>query len=58
MQQDNVLSKNQAAAQLSVSLFTIDRLFKTGQLPRIQISVRRVGVMQSAITAFLAERGA
>ena len=53
MKQDAVLTKNQAAAQLSVSITTLDKMFKRGELPRIQITVRRVGVPQSAITDYL-----
>lgn len=56
MSQDVVLTKNQAAAQLSVSIQTLDRLFKSGELPRIQITVRRVGVMQSDINRHLEKR--
>ena len=50
MNSNVVLTKNQAAAQLSVSIQTLDKMFKRGELPRIQITVRRVGVLQSDIT--------
>ena len=53
MQANTVLTKNQAAAQLSVSIQTLDKMFKRGDLPRIQITVRRVGVLQSDITQHL-----
>ncbi len=53
MQANIVLTKNQAAAQLSVSIQTLDKMFKRGELQRIQITVRRVGVMQSDITQHL-----
>jgi predicted DNA-binding transcriptional regulator AlpA len=53
MQANTVLSKNQAAAQLSVSIQTLDKMFKRGDLPRIQITVRRVGVLQSDINSHL-----
>ena len=56
MQENFVISKNQAATQLSISLCTLDRLFKRGELPRVQITTRRVGVMQSDIYAYLAVR--
>ena len=53
MNSNVVLTKNQAAAQLSVSIQTLDKMFKRGELPRIQITVRRVGVLQSDITNHL-----
>jgi predicted DNA-binding transcriptional regulator AlpA len=53
MQANTVLTKNQAAAQLSVSIQTLDKMFKRGDLPRIQITVRRVGVLQSDINQHL-----
>jgi predicted DNA-binding transcriptional regulator AlpA len=53
MQANTVLTKNQAAAQLSVSIQTLDKMFKRGDLPRIQLTVRRVGVLQSDITQHL-----
>jgi predicted DNA-binding transcriptional regulator AlpA len=58
MNSNTVLTKNQAAAQLSVSIQTIDNLFKRGHLPRIQITLRRVGVLQSDITEYLENRRA
>lgn len=51
-----VLTKNQAAAQLSVSIQTLDKMFKRGDLPRIQLTVRRVGVLQSDINQHLENR--
>ena len=56
MQANTVRSKNQTAAQLSISLCTLDKIFKRGDLPRIQITTRRVGVLQSDIDAYLAHR--
>jgi len=53
MQANTVLTKNQAAAQLSVSIQTLDKMFKRGELPRIQLTVRRVGVLQSDINQHL-----
>lgn len=53
MESNTVLTKNQAAAQLSVSIQTIDKMFKRGQLPRIQLTERRVGVLQSDINSHL-----
>lgn len=53
MNSNTVLTKNQAAAQLSVSIQTIDKMFKRGQLPRIQLTERRVGVLQSDINQHL-----
>jgi hypothetical protein len=56
MNSNNVLTKNQAAAQLSVSIQTIDNLFKRGDLPRIQVTLRRVGVLQSDLNSYLENR--
>jgi predicted site-specific integrase-resolvase len=53
MQANIVLTKNQAAAQLSVSIQTLDKMFKRGELPRIQVTVRRVGILQSDINNLL-----
>jgi predicted DNA-binding transcriptional regulator AlpA len=56
MNSNTVLTKNQAAAQLSVSIQTLDKMFKRGELPRIQLTVRRVGVLQSDINQHLENR--
>jgi predicted site-specific integrase-resolvase len=53
MQASTVLTKNQAAAQLCIGIQTLDKMFKRGDLSRIQITVRRVGVLQSDITQYL-----
>lgn len=53
MQANNVLTRTQAAAQLSVSIQTLDNMFKRGDLSRIQLTVRRIGVLQSDITQLL-----
>lgn len=53
MNSSTVLTKNQAAAQLSISVQTLDKMFKRGDLPRIQVTTRRVGVLQSDINAHL-----
>ncbi len=53
MNSNVVLTKNQAATQLSVSIQTLDKMFKRGDLPRIQVTTRRVGVLQSDINAHL-----
>ena len=54
--QNVVLTKNQAASQLRISVPTLDKMFKSGELPRIQITVRRVGVLQSDINQHLEKR--
>lgn len=53
MNSNTVLSKNEAATQLKISIQTLDKMFKRGDLPRIQITVRRVGVLQSDINQHL-----
>ena len=56
MQTSNVLTKMEAATQLSISVQTLDKMFKRGELPRIQITTRRVGVLQSDIEQHLEKR--
>jgi predicted site-specific integrase-resolvase len=56
MNSNIVLTKNQAATQLSVSIQTLDKMFKRGELPRIQVTTRRVGVLQSDINKHLESR--
>ena len=56
MQTKTVLTKMEAATQLSISVQTLDKMFKRGDLPRIQITIRRVGVMQSDINRHLESR--
>ena len=56
MQTSNVLTKMEAATQLSISVQTLDKMFKRGELPRIQITIRRVGVLQSDIEQHLEKR--
>ncbi len=46
----------EAATQLSISVQTLDKMFKRGELPRIQITTRRVGVLQSDIEQHLEKR--
>ena len=46
----------EAATQLSISVQTLDKMFKRGELPRIQITIRRVGVLQSDIEQHLEKR--
>jgi predicted site-specific integrase-resolvase len=53
-----VLSKSEAATQLKISIQTLDKMFKRGELPRIQLTMRRVGVLQSDITQHLENRRA
>jgi predicted DNA-binding transcriptional regulator AlpA len=58
MNSNIVLSKNEAATQLKISIQTLDKMFKRGELPRIQLTMRRVGVLQSDITQHLENRRA
>ena len=46
----------EAATQLSISVQTLDKMFKRGDLPRIQITIRRVGVVQSDLNEYLENR--
>ena len=56
MQTKTVLTKMEAATHLSISVQTLDKMFKRGELPRIQITIRRVGVLQSDIEQHLEKR--
>ena len=56
MQTKTVLSKMEAATQLSISVQTLDKMFKRGDLPRVQLTTRRVGVVQSDLNEYLENR--
>ena len=56
MQTKTVLTKMEAATQLSISVQTLDKMFKRGDLPRVQLTTRRVGVLQSDIEQHLEKR--
>ena len=56
MQTSNVLTKMEAATQLSISVQTLDKMFKRGDLPRVQLTTRRVGVVQSDLNEYLENR--
>ena len=56
MQTKTVLSKMEAATQLSISVKTLDKMFKRGDLPRVQLTTRRVGVVQSDLNEYLEKR--
>jgi len=49
---DRVLSKQEVARRLDCSERNVDRLFQSGALAVIEISPRRVGVLQSDLEAF------
>lgn len=53
MQINTVLTKKQAAEILCMSVQTIDKLIKNNGLPKVQLSVRRIGIMKSDIDAYL-----
>jgi predicted DNA-binding transcriptional regulator AlpA len=55
MEQQKILTKQEAASQLRVSTRTLDRLIATDAgLKRVQISLRRVGVLASSVDAYIA----
>ena len=56
MIQNTVLTKMEAATQLSISVQTLDKMFKRGDLPRVQLTIRRVGVVQSDLNEYLEKR--
>jgi hypothetical protein len=53
---DDVRPKREAARQLDVAERSIDRIIALGLLPVVEISPRRIGVLQSDIDAFKLSR--
>jgi hypothetical protein len=51
-QTDDVRSKREAARQLDVAERSVDRIIALGLLPVVEISPRRIGVLQSDLDAF------
>ena len=56
MQTKTVLTKMEAATQRAISVQTLDKMFKRGDLPRVQLTTRRVGVVQSDLNEYLENR--
>jgi predicted DNA-binding transcriptional regulator AlpA len=55
MQQSIILTRQEAAARLRVSTRTLDRLIETDAgLKRVQLSLRRVGVLASSVEDYIA----
>lgn len=48
-----VLTKKQATEKLNVSIPTLDRLIASGKLAKIQVSMRRVGILESDLNAYI-----
>lgn len=55
-QTDDVRSKREAARQLDVAERSVDRIIALGMLPVVEISPRRIGVLQSDLDAFKLSR--
>ncbi len=51
--QSLVIRPNQIALELSCSMATVWRLLKSGQLKKVQVSTRLVGVLRSDLDAYL-----
>ena len=51
-----ILTRQQAAAYLSVGLSNLDHIVKLGDLPRVQISKRRFGFFEADIAQYLQNR--
>lgn len=49
---DYLNDKSDAALKLGTSERNVDRLIRAGELPVVQISERRVGILQSDLEAF------
>jgi hypothetical protein len=56
IQTDVVQPKSEGARQLACSLRNLDRIIADGLLPVVEISPRRVGILQSDIDAFKRSR--
>jgi excisionase family DNA binding protein len=54
--EDFILTQKQAAERLGISTQTLVRMQARGDLPRVQISDRRVGYRHSDISNFLNAR--
>lgn len=55
-QDDFLLSRQEAAERLNISVQTLTRLQERGELKRVQVSDRRVGYRNSDVAKFLAAR--
>lgn len=53
---DPVLSMRVAAAEGGLSLWTLKRAAKCGELKILQLSLRRIGIRQSELTRWLESR--
>jgi predicted DNA-binding transcriptional regulator AlpA len=54
-----ILNRKEAASRIGVSERTLDRLCATNAgLRKIQLSVRRVGITEADVNAYLADRAA
>lgn len=53
---DLVLSKPQTAALLGVHVATVERLLKAGEIPYVQISISRIGILRADIDDYLQSR--
>jgi predicted site-specific integrase-resolvase len=48
-----LLKKSAAAKILDISIASLDRLVSAGKLAKIQVSVRRVGILESDLNAYI-----
>jgi hypothetical protein len=53
---DYLNSKAEVARKLKASGRTVDRIIQAGELPFVQLSPRRIGVLQSDLEAFWLSR--
>ena len=51
-----MVPKPEVARQLGISERNLDRLFRAGELPVVEMSPRRVGALQSDVNAFKLSR--
>lgn len=52
-----VLSRSDAAKKITISVNTLQRLVKLGNIKQVKLSSRRVGFLESDIEAYLANGG-
>jgi excisionase family DNA binding protein len=50
---DRILNKKEVAEKLNVSISTVNRLIQRGKLKKVNVSIRKVGVRESDLQAFI-----
>jgi excisionase family DNA binding protein len=51
-----ILTRPQAAKILGVHVGTVDRLIKTGKLPKVRLSYRRIGLLSADLNNYIEQQ--